>query len=108
MIGKPLRYLVLLVIALLTVLPFTYLAIGCPFCSMQGQTLIGDVNQASMVLYGSFTNAKLEAGGDGSQGTTDLQIDAVIKKHEILRDKKVLTLPRYIPPTDKKTKFLVF
>jgi hypothetical protein len=95
-------------LVLLAGLSFAHAAVCCPFCSMQGQTLIGDVNQASMVLYGSFTNAKLEAGGDGSQGTTDLQIDAVIKKHQILGDKKVITLPRYIPRTDKKTKFLVF
>jgi hypothetical protein len=75
---------------------------------MQGQTLIGDVNQASMVLYGVFTNAKLDASGDFSQGTTDLQIEAIVKKHELLGDKKVITLPRYVPPSDKNTKFLVF
>jgi hypothetical protein len=82
---------------------------SCPFCSMQGQTLIGDVNQASMVLFGTFTNAKLDASGDLGQGTTDLVIEAVIKSHEILGNKKVLTVPRYVP-TDKNsnTKFLVF
>jgi hypothetical protein len=82
---------------------------SCPFCSMQGQTLIGDVNQASMVLYGTFTNAKLDSSGDLGQGSTDLVVEAVIKKHDILGDKKVLTLPRYVP-TDKNNnqKFLVF
>jgi hypothetical protein len=76
---------------------------------MQGQTLVGDVNQASMVLYGTFTNAKLDSSGDLGQGSTDLVIEAVIKKHEILGTKKVLTLPRYVP-TDKNNnaKFLVF
>jgi hypothetical protein len=82
--------------------------VACPFCSMQGQTLIGDVNQASMVLYGTFANAKLDASGDG-QGTTELHIDAVIKKHEILGDKKVIIVPRYVPTDkDNKVKFLVF
>src|SRR5437879_6344093 len=81
---------------------------ACPFCSMQGQTLIGDVNQASMVLYGNFANARLDAGGDG-QGTTELHIDAVIKKHDILGDKKVIIVPRYVPTDkDNKVKFLVF
>jgi hypothetical protein len=81
---------------------------ACPFCSMQGQTLIGDVNQASMVLYGTFANAKLDGSGDG-QGTTELHIDAVIKKHDILGDKKVIIVPRYVPTDkDNKTKFLVF
>ncbi len=82
---------------------------SCPFCSMQGQTLIGDVNQASMVLYGTFQNAKLDPNGDGAQGTTEFKIDAVIKNNEILGDRKLLTLPRYVP-SDKNanTKFLVF
>jgi hypothetical protein len=81
----------------------------CPFCSMQGQTLIGDVNQASMVLFGTFANAKLDASGDFGQGSTDLIVEAVIKTHEILGAKKILTLPRYVP-TDKNgnVKFLVF
>ena len=82
---------------------------ACPFCSMQGQTLEGDVGQASMVLYGTFTNAQLNGNGEGG-GTTDLVIESVIKKHEILGDQKKITLPRYIPPAEKgaKVKFLVF
>ena len=81
----------------------------CPFCSMQGQTLIGDIGQASMVLYGTFTNAQLNGNGQEG-GTTDLVVEAVIKKHEILGDQKKITLPRYIPPAEKgaKVKFLVF
>jgi hypothetical protein len=82
-------------------------AMACPFCSMQGQTLTGEVNQASMVLFGTLTNAKLNPAGF-EQGTTDLQIDAVIKKHEILGDKKVVVLPRYVPTDKNMTKFLVF
>jgi hypothetical protein len=76
---------------------------------MQGQTLTSDVNQASMVLFGTLNNAKLNlAAGGFEQGSTDLQIEAVIKKHDILGDKKVITLPRYVP-TDKNTsKFLIF
>ena len=84
-------------------------AAACPFCSMQGQTLVGDINAASMVLYGTFTNAQLNGSGEGG-GTTDLAIESVIKKHEILGDQKKITLPRYIPPAEKgaKVKFLVF
>jgi hypothetical protein len=90
---------------------------ACPFCTMQGQTLTNEVTQASIVLYGSLRDAKLSDGGLG-EGTTKLVIDQVIKKHEILEDKtlvtaqgdkKVLTLNRYVP-TDPSTKdkFLVF
>jgi len=80
---------------------------ACPFCSEErGPTLAGDFAQASIVLYGSFTNAKLGAGG--LDGTTDFQIEKVLKSHEHLKgikDKKV-TLPRYVPQA--KNKFLVF
>lgn len=81
-------------------------AAACPFCTMQGQTLTGDVNQASMVIYGSLKDAKLNQDGTGS---TELVVEAVIKKHDILGDKKVVTLPRYVPSDDKNpAKFLIF
>jgi hypothetical protein len=109
MAGTLVRRALALGIAVLTWAACPTPALSCPFCSMQGQTLIGDVNQASMVLYGTFTNAKLDSSGDLGQGSTDLVVEAVIKKHDILGDKKVLTLPRYVP-TDKNNnqKFLVF
>jgi hypothetical protein len=82
---------------------------ACPFCTMQGQTLTNEVGQASMVLYGTLQNAKLGNAGDFGEGTTDLAVEAVIKKHEILGDKKVITLPRYVPvEKDSPYKFLVF
>jgi hypothetical protein len=79
---------------------------ACPFCSPAGQTLTREVDQASMVLFGTLVNAKLNADAF-DQGTTDLQVEAVIKKNDILGDKKVVTLPRYVP-SDKDTKFLLF
>jgi hypothetical protein len=85
---------------------------ACPFCGMQGQTLTTDVTQASMVLVGTFTNAK--RGANVGEGSTDLVVDAVIKKNDILDTKahdvggkKVVTLDRYVPGDDKKYKFLV-
>jgi hypothetical protein len=75
---------------------------------MQGQTLTGDVNQASMVLYGTLANAKLDANAGFGQGTTDLRVEAVIKKNPILGDQKVVTLPRYVPTDNNSTKFLIF
>jgi hypothetical protein len=79
---------------------------ACPFCSAAGQTLTREVDQSSMVLFGILTNAKLNADAF-DQGTTDLQIESIIKKNDILGDKKVVTLPRYVP-TDKNTKYLLF
>jgi hypothetical protein len=83
-------------------------AAACEFCSMQGQTLIDEVTTASMVLYGSLANSKLDANGALGQGTTDLQIEAVIKKHPVLKDRKVLVLPRYLPSEGNQTKYLIF
>jgi hypothetical protein len=94
-------------LAALACLLCTLPAPACPFCTMQGQTLTGDVGQASMVLVGTLTNAKLVAG-DTQEGTTDLVIESVIKKNDIVDGKKVITLPKYIPGDDKKYKFLVF
>jgi hypothetical protein len=87
----------------------TWTASSCPFCTMQGQTLTNEVSQASMVLYGSLENAQVSRSGDFNEGTTDLVIEKVVKNHEILGDKKVITLNRYVP-VDKgsKDKFLVF
>jgi hypothetical protein len=110
MAGTSLRRLLASLFVLITVAGWpAFAAAACPFCSMQGQTLVEDVNQASMVLYGTFTNAVPAANGDFG-GTTDLEIETVIKKNDILGDKKVITLPRYVPTTDdkKKVKFLVF
>ncbi len=81
---------------------------SCPFCTMQGQTLVGEVNQASMVLYGTLKNAKI-GNADGADGSTDFEVDKVIKDHPIRAGKKTLTLPRYVPPDkDGKYKFLLF
>jgi hypothetical protein len=66
---------------------------ACPFCSMQGQTLTGEVSQASMVLFGKLTNGKEQANGEG---TTDLQVEFVVKDHDIRAGKKTVTLERYI------------
>src|SRR6516225_4747877 len=77
---------------------------ACPFCTERGPTLIGDYNQASMVLFGKFTNAKLASDNDFG-GTTDFVVEKVVKrddKNNLPGDKKVITLPRYVPPTKSK------
>lgn len=80
---------------------------ACPFCTMQGQTLSDDAKQAGMVLFGTLGNARLSSG-QNNQGSTDLAIESVIKNHEFLGKRKVITLPRYLPVQDKKVKFLIF
>jgi hypothetical protein len=105
MAGTLLRRLLPVCLAALAV---TSVAAACPFCSMQGETLTGDVKQASMVLFGTLTNAKLDPSGGFGEGTTDLVIEAVIKKHDILGNKKVLTLAKYVPvDQNNSAKFLI-
>jgi hypothetical protein len=79
-------------------------ALACPFCSEErGPTLVGDFAQASMVLFGRMENSRLTSEGDF---VTDFAIEQVIKSHDAVKDKKVITLQRNIPPT--KSKFLLF
>src|SRR5690242_13113980 len=108
MVGLRIRPLAPVLIAALSWACVPSPAAACPFCSMQGQTLTGEVNQASMVLYGTLANAKLDPNGGFGQGSTDLRIDTVVKSHEILGDKKVVTLPRYVPTDNTSSKFLIF
>jgi hypothetical protein len=80
---------------------------ACPFCSEErGPTLVGDFNQASMVLVGKFSNQMLGGKGGLEDGTTDFTVEQVLKPHEIIKGKKVITLPRYLP--NAKNRFVVF
>src|SRR5262249_54059515 len=106
MVSLRLRGLVF--VAVLAGAPLASTAAACPFCAEQrGPTLIGDYEQASMVLFGKFTNAKLANDDDFGGGTTDFVIDKKIKdKDNTVGKKKVITLPRYVPKSNSK--FLVF
>src|SRR5207248_5971737 len=72
----PLRCRWLLLLACLACALLAVPAFACPFCTMQGKTLTGEVDQASMVLYGKLTNPNLK------NETTDLVIESVIKDHK--------------------------
>jgi hypothetical protein len=84
-------------------------AAHCPFCGVSGQTLAQEAASASLILYGTPKNAKLDPK-DFAQGTTELDIEAVIKSHKILADRKTITLQKYLPQPDPKNpqKLLVF
>jgi hypothetical protein len=81
---------------------------ACPFCPSAGQTLLGEVNQAHLIVFGTLSNAQRDMN-DFGKGTTDLDIEVVVKDHEFLNGKKKITLPRYVPPDPKgKSKYLIF
>lgn len=81
---------------------------ACPGCGPPtGQTLTSEVAQADFILYGTLGNAKPDPK-DPAKGTTDLTIEAVVKSHALVKDKKVFKLPRFVPPDAKPTKYMVF
>jgi hypothetical protein len=92
-------------LALLAVLLFlTSTTRACPFCSLQGKTLTGEVEQASMVVVGTLK------GADEKLDKTDIDIDTVVKDNEIRAKKTTITLKKYIPPEADggKYKYVVF
>jgi hypothetical protein len=83
-------------------------AVCCPFCPAQGRTLSAEVDQANLIVFGTLMNAQRDPKEFG-KGTTEMQIDLIVKDHEFLKGKKIITLPRYVPPDPKNPrKFLVF
>ena len=81
-------------------------AAACPFCSSQGQTLSGEVQQADLIVLGKLGKA-VQDPTDPTRGTTDLTITAVVKPHPYLSGKTVLKLPKYLPKADDSL-FLVY
>lgn len=106
MLAARVRFLILILLAAVAWVWWTAPGESCPFCAEErGPTLIGDFNQAAMVLVGQFTNPRIGSGGI-EEGKTDFAIDLVLKAHEVVKDKKTITLPRYV--NQLKSKFIVF
>ncbi len=106
--SRPLLSVFVAVASLAGLVAATTQAVCCPFCSTQGRTLSAEVDQANFIVFGTLSNAKRDPNEFG-KGTTDLQVDLVVKDHEFLKGKKMITLPRYVPPDPKNPrKFLVF
>src|SRR5262249_172132 len=104
----PIRYrsFILLLLAGLAWMGLPARAPACPFCTQRGPTFLQDFDQASMVLFGKFTNPHLPKENEFTGGTTDSAIAKVIKPNKTLGDRKAITLVRYVPKT--KTKYLIF
>jgi hypothetical protein len=85
-------------------------AAACPFCSPTGTTLTGEVAQADFILFGTLSNPTRDPNDPNAlnKGSTELAIDLVIKPHALVKDKKSITIPRYVPPDGKNAKYLVF
>jgi hypothetical protein len=90
--------------------PVPNTASACPFCmDERGPTLVGDFNQASLVLLGTFTNYRPGTGDDVLGGKTDFVIEKVLKPHDVLKTaakNNKIEFRRGVPAT--KSKFVVF
>jgi hypothetical protein len=109
--GKLIRCLASLLAVAVFALDSPALSSACPFCTQQGPTLTKELEQAAFVVFGTLSNPQLKELPDGTQvGTTDMQIEEVLKDHPFLKGKKTLVLPRYLPSLDpqSKVKFLVY
>ena len=104
------RSLLIAALAAVALFDFTPPASACPGCGPPtGQTLTSEVAQADFILFGTLGNAKADPKDPGStKGTTDMTIEAVVKPHALVKDKKVYTIPRYVPPDPKPYKYMVF
>ena len=80
---------------------------ACPFCiDERGKTLVDDYLDSSLVIFGSFKNAKPDKQGGTDNGTSELHIEKVLKSNDIIKGKKLVTLPKYVPAS--KSKWIVF
>lgn len=80
---------------------------ACPFCSEnRGPTLVGGFDEAAFVVVGTFTNPRFDQKGGLENAASDFVIDLVLKDHEFVHGKKMVTLPKYVP--DQKHKYLIF
>src|SRR5262245_19740663 len=85
----------------------TGIASACPLCNPTGTSFANEVAQADLILYGTLSNPKGDPDAF-NKGSTDLAIDVVIKSHDMVKGKKAITIPRYVPPTAKDVKYLIF
>lgn len=84
---------------------------ACPFCSAPGATtFVAEEAQADLILYGTLSNAKRDPDDPTgfNKGTTELTIEEVIKPHAIVKDKKKITIPKYITQEGKEYKYLIY
>jgi hypothetical protein len=107
MIGRRCLAIVALLIATAwSVLPAR--AAHCPFCTEErGPTLVGDFDQATLVVLGTFGTAKLDNKGGLEGGTTEFIIAKPLKQHEVIKGKNRIALPKYLPSAKDK-QFVIF
>src|SRR5260370_283207 len=75
----------------------------CPFCSQElGRTMVEDFGKSQLVVFGTFTNPRQR----DFVGESDFEIESVIKTHDVVKQVKKITIPKYV--NQPKVKFLLF
>ena len=101
------RYAIPILTLASTFLPVSE-ASACPGCSASSrQPFSVELKYADYMLLGTL-DAVADPSGEYGKGNTDLTITMVVKGHDSIKDKKVLRIPRYLPPESKKTQYLLF
>lgn len=84
---------------------------ACSLCANLGKSLAESVADADVVLFGTLSGAALNdrPNPGESNGTTELEIQRVIKGHLAIAGKTSLTLPRFLPDArDGRVECIVF
>jgi hypothetical protein len=83
---------------------------GCWCCIATPPPLRKQVAEAKVVVVGTLTNPRCNPAGDEKNAVTDLNVEAFLKTDPLVKDRKVLLLPKYIPVENPKKppRYLVF
>src|SRR5438876_1956987 len=76
----------------------------CSICGVDFQnrpTLRQETTAARVVVYGTLSNARLNADAANGDGRTDLKVEQVIRGGDLVTGGATLTLPRYYPGDGK-------
>jgi len=100
---------------LISILFVPHAITACSLCNplLKNQDTLGEeMERAKLVLFGRATASTLstQAGATPGSGTTQFQIDRILKDDPFLVNKKTLLLERYVPVLNAKDppRFLVF
>jgi hypothetical protein len=87
----------------------TSTCIGCSICNggKGVAPLRQDAQTAKLILYGKLVNARVNPVAEGG-GTTELQIEKIVKSDPWLGEKKVVEIQRYVKPDPANDHFLIF
>jgi hypothetical protein len=92
------RILAITALAAFTIVMSAPSVTACWVCSggavQSRQTLRQDAGTAKIVIFGTLTNTRLNANGNGE---TDVAIQTVVKSDPFLGGAKTITIPRYMP-----------